>query len=172
MKTRQLPLLAAVAAVLLLAPAPGMGAASKTRTVMQLANGLCGANNPANDPKLRRLTSGLRNTDPANVSVVCSQWGDDATGSASSFVFVYFRNDKAVSASVSCTLTMGVPSYTTTTSTKSLSLAAGASNFIGWNTSDYGSDLNAQWVNLQCSVPQSFTMREIGFNIEEYVGDG
>jgi hypothetical protein len=164
-------LLPVLAVLMLAAPsADAVDVLTQTRTVIQLATGLCGANNPANEPKLRRLPSGIRNTDPANVSVVCSQWGDDAAISGSSYVFVYFKNDKAVNYTIACTLTMGVPSYTTTVVTKSVIVTAGTDNFIGFSPSDYGSDTNAQWVNLQCSLPQAFTMREIGFNTEENIG--
>jgi hypothetical protein len=145
-------------------------AATVDRTIMQLAPGVCGANNPVNDPSLRRLPTGLKNATTVNVSVVCNMWGDDATAAVMGYVFVYFKNEKTTSSSVTCTLSAGVPVYGQTTSTKSMTLAAGAVNFLAWNSADYGTDVNTQWVNLQCSVPAGWSMRELGVVYSENVG--
>jgi hypothetical protein len=153
-----------------LAAADTATAVTTTRTVGQLANGLCGANNPANDPNLRRLPTGLKNAGTTTVSVVCAQWADDTTAAVANSVVVYFKNDKTVGANVSCTLSMGVPYYGQVASTRSVYVAAGGTANILWDADQYGTNANQQWVNLQCSVPSAFTMREIFFSYDEDVG--
>jgi hypothetical protein len=166
-----LPLALALAVLAGATPAPSHATTSQ-RNIAQLGVGLCGANNPANNTSLRRLVTGLRNVSAGNVSVVCGQWGDDnvASGYANP-VAVYFHNDRAAGYNVTCTLTMGVPNYGQVAYTRTSYIAAGASGSISWNGTDYGSqNLNAQWVNLQCSLPQSFTLQEVQFIYSEEVG--
>ena len=164
-----LPLVAvAVAAVLVSGAAP---AAVVTRDIVQLANGMCDANNPANEQYLRRLPTGLRNGGATPVSVVCSQWGDHYNAAAVKYVRVNFKNDKTVPTTVTCTLTMGTPMFGQVTSTKSeYASAGGGEAAIVWNTEDYGTDATSQWVNLQCSLPQAVTMREVFFRFDQDVG--
>ena len=158
-------------AALFAAATPGLAAAASTqRFIVQLASGLCGANNPANDSSLRRLPSGLKNAGSSNVSVVCSQWGDDFATAPAYTAYVYFRNDRSGSYKVTCTLTMGTPNYSQVASTQTITIAAGATGHLQWTTADYGSDNNMQWVNLQCSVPPAFSMREVGFGFEQEIG--
>ena len=145
-------------------------AVTQDRKILQVATGLCGSNNPVNDQYLRRLPSGIRNSGTVNISVVCSQWADENTVGPASQVFAYFRNDKAVAYNVTCTLSEGIPFYGQVTSTKTVSVPAAGSDFISWSTADYGSADKSKWTNLQCSLPQAFTIREIGMTYPENVG--
>jgi hypothetical protein len=167
-RLRPLPLAALVLAASLASPAP---AATQTRYIIQLAPGVCGANNPANDVSLRRLPTGLKNAGTSTVSVVCTLWGDDGTAAAATNVRVFFSNGKPTAATITCTLHMGLPVTFQTTSTKSANVAGYSSNNqLSWGTTDYGSDANAQWATLQCSLPPGFTLAEFNVNYEENVG--
>jgi hypothetical protein len=156
--------------VLLAGATTDASAATVGRTLSQLAPGLCNANNPANQDYLRNLLTGLKNATTVNVSVVCSKIGNDQATSAMSSVFVYFKNEKATSGTVSCTLAAGSPYWGQTNYTKSMTLAAGASNYIGWTVADYGSSTHNQWVNVQCSLPPGWNMQEVGSIFQEEVG--
>jgi hypothetical protein len=158
-------------ATFVIALAPGASsAATVQRVIGQLANGLCGANNPANDPSLRRLLTGLRNVGTSNVSVVCSQWGDDYSTLAATSTVVYLRNDKATGANATCILAMGTPFHGQVTVTKTIYVAAGVAVPLSWTTVDYGTNVDMQFINLQCSLPPGFTMQEIGLQYDENIG--
>jgi hypothetical protein len=152
-----------------MAPAPQ--AAQQLRSVIQMAPGICGANNPANDTSLRRLSSGLRNTGTVTVSVVCTLWGDDSSPEAAVAANVYVRNDRASGANFTCTLTHGIPVYGQTTSTKTVYVAANSGGVLSWTPTDYGTGTNQQWVMVQCSLPQAMTIQEITSAYYEDVGN-
>jgi hypothetical protein len=162
-----IPCVATLVAVL--APAT-VDAATTQRSILQMAPGLCGANNPANDPYLRRLTNGLKNGGTTTVSVVCSLWGDSTATSYASMAYVYFKNDKTTGVNVNCTLSMGRPRDAQTAITRSTYVAAGAVASTVWTNADYGNDANKQWVNLQCSLPSGVVIREIGADMHEEIG--
>jgi hypothetical protein len=145
-------------------------AATVARSVMQLAPGVCGANNPANDVNLRRLPVGLKNAGTVSVSVVCSQWGDDNNSQAMGAAYIYFRTEKTTPATVTCTLSAGTPFYGQVASTKSLTLAGPTTGALVWTEADYGSSADTQWANIQCSVPAGWLMRELVFSYAENVG--
>jgi hypothetical protein len=168
LRLRPLPVVALALATLLSSAAP---AATVQRRIFQLAPGICGANNPANDSQLRRLANGLRNSGTSTISVVCTLWGDDGTVAAASAVQLYFGNNKATGATLACTLTMGLPLSSQTTSTKSQSVAGyGINALLEWNTGDYGTSGDAQWATLQCSLPPGITLNEISMTYLEDVG--
>jgi hypothetical protein len=162
--------LCSIALAALASVATNASAVTSQRVIMQLGPGSCGANNPANDQYLRRLPTGLKNATTTNISVVCSLWADDPSPAAMSFVGVFFKNEKATGSTVNCTLSAGTPYYGQIASTKSLYVAAGGTSQINWNTSDYGSGTDTQWVNVQCSVPAGWSMRELSYFYEEEVG--
>jgi hypothetical protein len=163
--------LSVAALVLAAAVAPSAPAATAPRGIIQLAPGICGANNPANDAQLRRQSYGLRNVGTTTISVVCTLWGDDYTVAAATSVRLFASNGKATQASMSCTLHMGLPVNGQTTSTKVLTIPGYNSNSqLSWTTTDYGTSQDAQWVTLQCSLPPGFTIAEINMNYDENVG--
>jgi hypothetical protein len=170
MRLLRSPLPFAVAALVALSGVAPASAAVVTRDIVQLANGMCDANNPANEQYLRRLPTGLRNGGANTVSVVCAQWGDRYNAAAAKYVRVDFKSDKSVPTTITCTLTMGTPLFGQVTSTKSEYLAAGGETAIVWNTEDYGVDPSAQWVNLQCGIPQAVSMREVFYRFDQDVG--
>jgi hypothetical protein len=45
-----------------------------------------------------------------------------------------------------------------------------ASSNLFWDETDFGTMADKQWVNLQCSLPQAFTLREIGYTYNEDIG--
>jgi hypothetical protein len=161
--------LAAAALGLALASTPASATLS-TRSIMQQASGICGANNPANDVYLRRLPTGLKSAGASNISVVCSLWGDDGSTQAASAAWVYIKNEKAVGANVYCTLAMGVPEYSQVTVTRTVYVPAGATSAVFWDTTAYGTSIDKQWVNLQCALPPGWSMTEIGMTYDENVG--
>jgi hypothetical protein len=153
-----------------LAPANASAFTLATRTILEQAVGLCGANNPANDQYLRRLVTGLKNAGTSNVSVVCSQWGDDANAQAAQLAFANIRNDKPTGMNVYCTLTMGQPGYSQVAITKGIYVPANTTSTVSWNTSNYGTNEEQQWVNLQCALPPGYALREIGYVYDEDIG--
>jgi hypothetical protein len=157
------------ALVALLGAATAAPAATADRSIVQLAAGICAANNPANEPSLRRLPSGLKNATTSNVSVVCAQWGDDDTAAAMASATIGFKNEKTSGYSVTCTLSAGTPLHGQVASTKSLYLAGGATGAITWTTADYGTGPDMQWLNAQCSLPGGWKMQEVGFAYAEDV---
>jgi hypothetical protein len=161
--------LATVALASALSPSPA-SAATSNRAITQLATGICGANNPANDVYLRRLPTGLKNAGANNISVVCSLWGDDGTAQAATSMWVYFRNDKNVAGKVYCTLAMGVPEYSQVVVTGSIIVPAASSASFYYDTDDYGTSIDKQWVNLQCSLPPGYSMREVAMMYDEDIG--
>jgi hypothetical protein len=163
-------LLFLVGSLVLLGVSANAEATTVNRTILQLATGVCDANNPANDPNLRRLPNGLKNASAGSVSVVCSQWGDDNTASFMAYAVVWFKNEKAAGATVNCTLSAGTPFYGQTAITKSVYVAGGAEGSVTWDFNDYGFSSNMQWVNLQCSLPAGWSMRDIYFSYAEEVG--
>jgi hypothetical protein len=153
-----------VLAIGLAAALPAARAATTTET-RQLAPGVCSANNPANDASLRLLpASGLRNAGTQNVSVVCSFAGNAAAGNAITWIQVRVRNDRAVEYPVTCTLWLGVPGNNVA-STQAQTLTANSDGQFFWDGTQYGSDALKQAVNLQCSLPQSFTLMDIGVRV-------
>jgi hypothetical protein len=156
--------------VLLAAGAATVSAATVSRTISQNAPGLCSANNPANQQYLRNLLGGLKNATTVSVSVVCSKVGDDQTVNAMNSAFVYFKNEKATSGTVTCTLAAGSPFYGQTNYTRSATIGGGGTGSIFWDTTDYGSSNHNQWVNIQCSLPAGWVMREVGSLFDENVG--
>jgi hypothetical protein len=163
-------MVALVGAVGFAGTATDASAATVGRNIVQLAAGICDANNPVNDQYLRRLPSGVKNASTTNISVVCSLWGDDYTAAAMTGAGVYFKNEKTTAGTVTCTLQAGIPYYGQLARTKSLTIAAGGYDFIPWSTADYGTGTNMQWVNLQCSVPAGWNIREVYVLYNENVG--
>jgi hypothetical protein len=145
-------------------------AATGSRFIWQLAPGVCGANNPANDVSLRRLPTGLKNASTGPVSVVCSMWGDDNNAVPMSVAYVYIKNEKTVGANMTCTMSAGTPYYGQVAITKTIYIAAGATSNFDWDGSDYGFSADIQWFNLQCSLPAGWSMRELQFGYSEDIG--
>ena len=145
-------------------------AATTSRGITQVASGSCGANNPANDANLRRLPTGLRNVGTTAISVVCTQWGDEYGSTSPIYVYVFFRNEKTTTISVSCTLSQGIPYYGQVSTTRSISLGGGVVSSIQWDDAQYGTSWQQMAANLQGSLPPGVTMREIGFAYNENIG--
>jgi hypothetical protein len=154
----------AVLVVGIAAGLPSAGAAT-TSELRQLAPGVCSANNPANDPALRLLpASGLRNAGTQNVSVVCAVAGNAAAGNAITWIQVRVRNDRTADYPMTCTLWLGVPGNNVA-STQAATVSAGSDGQFFWDGTQYGNDALKQAVNLQCSLPQGFTLMDIGVRV-------
>lgn len=145
-------------------------AATLERMPMQNATGLCDAMVPSNDAYLRRASTYIKNVaaDERNVVVACSAPGDDLSTGLLQF-FAYFRNDSSVTRTISCTMYAGSNYYGISTNTKQLVLAPGEVYFLAWvPTTDFPA--SAFQGNLQCTLPRSTSIHEVGYRYREGIG--
>jgi hypothetical protein len=146
-----------------------VGAATQQRLVLTIGSGICSANNPANEPNLRYLTTGVKNAGSTTISMVCAEWGDRLAGAAPTSVYVIVANDRLSTVGVSCTLSQGTFAAGQVAVTKSVSIGAAAFETLTWTQSDYGASQNQQPLNLQCSLPPAGVLRDIGYYYDEPV---
>lgn len=155
--------IAVAGTVLLFGASQDASAVTAQRKFLQLASGVCDVVLPAEDTKVRRTYTGLQNVSSLPVNIGCSILGDEYAATDITQVFMYFKNNSAVTADVRCVLADGNQFIGFTYTPQVISFSPGQYTFFSWDPATH-------FANLNCTVPPGFTAHEIGVRWSEDVG--
>lgn len=165
------PLAGALACLVALSAAPfPADAAFKTRVLWHAASAVCDTTNPELDSSMRRKANEFRNIGTEPIAVACGTMTDTLVidGGFSQLV-VYLQNNRAGTASASCTINAGTAQDTLYTNKKTVSVALGSIGSLSWTPADYGN--TRKHATVSCALPVGWSIRDLAVTYEEYVGD-